>query len=43
MIVEAKQWRDRIAMLSTETKHKEHVLEHLEILDWLINKVEEAE
>ena len=43
MIDKAKQWRDRVAMLSTESKHKEHVLEHLEILDWLINKVEEAE
>lgn len=38
MINKAIAWRDRIAVLSTETEHKEHVHEHLEILDFLIDR-----
>ncbi len=38
MINKAVDWRDRIVKLQTETEHKEHVQEHIEILDYLIER-----
>lgn len=39
----AEEWLTRIKRMQTDTKYPEHVKEHAEILEWLIERVKENE
>lgn len=40
MLDKAIKWRDRLKKFKTESKYPEHVQEHIEILDYLIDCAE---
>lgn len=37
MIEKAEEWLQRVKLLSTSTSNPEHVREHAELLQWLID------